>query len=221
LRLRFRYRHAHVLVAAAAHAKGFTLREVETLFQSRHAGKSFIKDWPVKLVTEVCMDTAKAFVELRLLPQRVNELDEFARIVGQAGEKASPGFWQRLERQRLFMREALRNRLITRRARQMYDVLMITQWASAQQVLALQELRLRRLIRHAYHHVPYYREVFDRMRIRPEQIATLSDLQRLPRSRSMCPPRPPLTWPLLSSWFPRRQRRGLCSSRRHPERAGM
>ncbi|HJZ78024.1 MAG TPA: hypothetical protein VKE51_40125, partial [Vicinamibacterales bacterium] len=46
LRLRFRYRHAHVLVAAAAHAKGFTLREVETLFQSRHAGKSFIKDWP-------------------------------------------------------------------------------------------------------------------------------------------------------------------------------
>src|SRR5262249_56564750 len=84
LRLRFRYRHAHVLVAAAAHAKGFTLREVETLFQSRHAGKPFIKDWPVKLVTEVCMDTAKAFVELRLLPHRADELDEFARIVGHA-----------------------------------------------------------------------------------------------------------------------------------------
>jgi phenylacetate-CoA ligase len=180
LRRRFRYRHAHVFVAAAAHAKGFTTREVETLFQSRHAGKSFIKDWPVKLVTEVCVDTAKAFVELRLSPQRVDELDQFLRTIDSTREPASSARWRRFLSGLYLLTLPWRSRLITRRVRHMYDALMKTQWVSSSQILRLQEVRLGRMIRHAYHHVPYYRDIFDRMRIRPEQIVNLSDLQRLP-----------------------------------------
>jgi phenylacetate-CoA ligase len=180
LRRRFRYRHSHVFVAAAAHAKGLTLREVETLFQSRHAGKSFIKNWPVKLVTEVCVDMAKAFVELRVLDQQVDELGQFLRTFQPTKEPVSSGLWRRLALELHFLSLAFKSRLITRRVREMYRALISTQWASSQQILSLQELRLRKMIRHAYDHVPYYRELFDRMRIRPEEIVTLSDLQRLP-----------------------------------------
>src|SRR5204862_5925210 len=62
----------------------------------------------------------------------------------------------------------------------MYQGLVKTQWTPPAQIRQLQELRLRRLIRHAYHHVPYYREAFDRLKIRPEEIHTLSDLCKLP-----------------------------------------
>jgi phenylacetate-CoA ligase len=165
LRHRFQYRHAHVFVAAAAKAKGFTQREVETLFQSRHAGTSFIKNWPVKLVTEVCVDTAKAFVELRLLRQPIDELEQFLRTMPSDQPPRPAGLWRQL---------------ITRRVRPIQDALTRTQWASPDRIRGLQDLRLRRLIRHAYQHVPYYRELFDALGIRPEEIVTVSDLQRLP-----------------------------------------
>jgi phenylacetate-CoA ligase len=180
LRRRFRYRHFHVFVAAAAHARGFTLREVETLFQSRVAGQSFIKKWPVKLVTEVCVDTAKAFFEFRLLHQRVGELDDVLQAVQATPQPMSDGRWRRLVLELYFLGLIFKRSLITRRVRRMYDALMRTQWAAAEQIRRLQELRLRRMIRHAYHHVPYYREVFDQLKIRPEDVKTLSDLQRLP-----------------------------------------
>jgi phenylacetate-CoA ligase len=43
-----------------------------------------------------------------------------------------------------------------------------------------QELRLRRLVAHAYARVPFYRRWFDDAGARPEQIRTLDDLARLP-----------------------------------------
>lgn len=45
-----------------------------------------------------------------------------------------------------------------------------------------QELRLRRLVRHAYETVPYYRRLFDEYDLDPESIRTLDDLPRIPIS---------------------------------------
>ena len=39
---------------------------------------------------------------------------------------------------------------------------------------------LARLLRHAYDHVPYYREVFDARRLTPDDIRSMEDLERLP-----------------------------------------
>ena len=61
----------------------------------------------------------------------------------------------------------------------MYETLIRTQWAPPSDIRQLQEFRLRRMIRHAYHHVPYYSELFERLRIRPDDIQTLDDLCRL------------------------------------------
>jgi len=49
-----------------------------------------------------------------------------------------------------------------------------------ERVLAIQELRLRRLVEHAYQSVPFYREAMDRLRLRPGDIRTAGDLAHLP-----------------------------------------
>lgn len=169
LKRRFRYRHSHVFIAVAAHARGFTFREVETLFQNRHAGESFVKHWPVKLTADVCWDTVKAFVEFRLSEQPIEGVNELLQMSnGAPGHAPTPvgGVFR-----------ALRS---PRRMRRMQDALMHTQWATPSQIRQLQEVRLRRLMRHACHHVQYYRDVFERLQIRPDEIKTLGDLRRLP-----------------------------------------
>lgn len=52
--------------------------------------------------------------------------------------------------------------------------------AGREQIVAYRNDRVRRLIRHAYHHVPYYRHLFDRHHLSPEQIRSVEDLARIP-----------------------------------------
>ena len=47
---------------------------------------------------------------------------------------------------------------------------------SGQALIRYQSERLRRLVRHAYERVPYYRSLFDRHRLRPEDIRGVEDL---------------------------------------------
>jgi phenylacetate-CoA ligase len=48
-----------------------------------------------------------------------------------------------------------------------------------------QTRRLRALVRHAYARVPYYRRLFDRAGLTPQDIGTLEDLQRIPTSQKI------------------------------------
>ncbi len=49
-----------------------------------------------------------------------------------------------------------------------------------ERIVAYQNEQLRRLIHHAYQHVPYYRQLFDRHHVRPEQIRSVEDLALIP-----------------------------------------
>src|SRR6266702_1370254 len=51
---------------------------------------------------------------------------------------------------------------------------------SANELEALQEERLRKLIQHAYENVPHYRRVFDERNLKPSDINTPADLYKLP-----------------------------------------
>ena len=70
--------------------------------------------------------------------------------------------------------------MITRRARSYYRELMASQYLAPAQVRELQEKKLRRLITHAYHHVAYYREKLDAIRLHPSDVRGLDDLSKLP-----------------------------------------
>jgi phenylacetate-CoA ligase len=55
-----------------------------------------------------------------------------------------------------------------------------SQWFSPEQQAAYQEHQLRRVIGQAYHGVPYYQDLFRSLALRPEDIRTPADLQKLP-----------------------------------------
>jgi len=55
-----------------------------------------------------------------------------------------------------------------------------TQWASHDELVAIQSGYLRRLIRHAYQHTAWYRRILDERGLSPEDIRTPEDLHRLP-----------------------------------------
>lgn len=61
-----------------------------------------------------------------------------------------------------------------------YRYLKNTERLSAERLLEIQRGKLRRLIVHAYNHVPYYRSVFTKRHLRPEDIETVDDLRQLP-----------------------------------------
>ncbi len=61
-----------------------------------------------------------------------------------------------------------------------YGRLLRDQWRSADELLALQQRRMQRLIRHAYENHSFYRERFDRCGVGPGDIRSSEDLIRLP-----------------------------------------
>jgi len=59
------------------------------------------------------------------------------------------------------------------------EILTRDAW-NLEEILRYQGENLRRLMRHAVTHVPYYRELFGNLGLSPEEIKTVSDLQKLP-----------------------------------------
>ncbi len=55
-----------------------------------------------------------------------------------------------------------------------------SQWFSREECRAYQENGLREIVAHAYAKVPYYRRLFDSLKIKPGEIRHLEDLRRIP-----------------------------------------
>lgn len=64
--------------------------------------------------------------------------------------------------------------------RRTYRFLAKSQWWSAEELREYQRRRLRRLLRHAYENVPYYRGVFDERGLKPDDFDDVEDLKKLP-----------------------------------------
>ena len=55
-----------------------------------------------------------------------------------------------------------------------------TQWYSYNELVEYQNIRLNRLIKHAYQTVPYYNHVMNKEKLKPEDIKTIEDLYKMP-----------------------------------------
>ncbi len=55
-----------------------------------------------------------------------------------------------------------------------------SQWFSKEELQTLQLQRLSLILNHAYSHVPYYRNLFDSLRLKPHGIKTTEDLSKIP-----------------------------------------
>jgi phenylacetate-CoA ligase len=74
----------------------------------------------------------------------------------------------------------LADKLMRRGISKEWRLLTKTDWISEQELIDLQSVRLRKLITHCYANVPYYTKLFDRLGLKPEDIQTHNDLQKLP-----------------------------------------
>ncbi len=58
--------------------------------------------------------------------------------------------------------------------------LISNQWKSPEEIRQIQNAKLRRLIKHAYEKVPYYRELFDSAKLKPADVQSIDDLIKVP-----------------------------------------
>jgi phenylacetate-CoA ligase len=180
LRHRLHYNYFQSLLAVSANSKGYSIREVETLFESRLAGKSFIQGMALGTITRTLADVCKGFYEFRLSTKRDNLLADFLKTHQPVTVEKAPALWRRAWFELYFLLTPLHKWMITRRAKLYYQELKKSQWLSPSDVKELQEMKLRALIQHAYRHVPYYHDRMRSLGLKPEDIQTIEDLQKLP-----------------------------------------
>ena len=180
LRHRLQYYYFQALIAVSAASKGYSIREVETLFESRLAGKSFLAGKAWRAVFRTLADVCKGFYEFRLSTKRDHFLADFLRSHTPTTTEKPLAPWRRVWFEAYFLLTPIHKWMITRRAKLYYHELKKSQWLSPADVKELQEIKLRALIQHAYRHVPYYRDQMTRLDIKPEDIRCLEDLQKLP-----------------------------------------
>ncbi len=177
---RFNYHYFQSFITVAAHSKGYSIREVETLFNERLVGESFLSNFPWKVIFRSLGDISKALVEYRLMGRRTTVLKDFLASHPPAREENTLPGWRRPLFSFYTKTMPVHHWMITRQAANYYEEMKRTQWLSGDQVRELQEQRLRKLVRHAYAHVAYYREVFDQAGLKPSDVETIEDLQKLP-----------------------------------------
>jgi phenylacetate-coenzyme A ligase PaaK-like adenylate-forming protein len=177
---RYSYRYFQTFIAVSAKAKGYRIHEIETLFESRLLGNSFMPGFPVKVISLVLLDILKALAEFRFFPKREVILEQFLKTHEPVRRDEPLSRPRRLWLEFFFWTMPFHKWMLTRNTREYYLELKRSQWLTLDEMRTLQELKLRRLIYHAYYNVPYYRQTFDALGLRPYDIRTIEDLRKLP-----------------------------------------
>lgn len=177
---RFKYYYFQSLIMVAAHNKGYSIKEIETLFESRLLGDSFIPKFPLGLILKVLVDVAKACYEFRMMDKRETLTEDFLINHPIKKYKETLMGWRKVLFNIYIVTMPLHHWMISRNAAIYYEELKKTQWLKPEEIKKLQEKKLQKLINHAYYHVAYYRELFDKIKIKPSDIRTIEDLQKIP-----------------------------------------
>lgn len=179
LNLRRRYHYPHTFIRVAAERKSYIVAEVETLFVERQSGQSFLGNFPIRPVLKVMKDLAAAVLDFSLRAPE-NDLEAFLREHAPLREPEAYTGWRKLLVEAYFHTMPLHKWMITRRARGLFHALRRSQYLSREDMDTYRLRKLRRLLRHAYNHVPYYRDAFDKAGVKVEDIQSIADLARLP-----------------------------------------
>jgi phenylacetate-CoA ligase len=174
------YAYWQSFIMVAAHAKGYSYKEIEILFEPRRQGTSFLTGNTARVSARSIVDLGKAVWEYRLRQTPRDHAEQFLRrhpVEDRSPTRpatASPlwrGYIAAFDRTHW---------MITRDVEEYYALLRQTQWLSPAQVRELQDEKLRRMVRHAYRNVPYYRARMQELKLQPQDIRGVADLHKLP-----------------------------------------
>ncbi len=174
------YGYWQSFIMVAAHAKGYSYREIEAVFEDRKQGQSFLEGRAYRAAARCLVDVGTALWEYRVTTEPHDLARNFLTKEG-AGVDEPPSRRANPARFRAAVTALPRTHTVrARNAEGYYETLSSTQWLSPEQVADLQDEKLRRLVRHVYRSVPYYRAKMQELRLHPEDIRTASDLAKLP-----------------------------------------
>ena len=174
------YHYWQSFIMVAAHAKGYSYREIETLFENRKQGTSFLESIAYRATARSFVDLGTAVWEYRVHRRPRDEARQFLErnsipVTEPPSRAVHPSRW------RSYMATFEQTHwTITRDVEHFYETLNTTQWLPPSQMRELQDEKLRRLVRHAYRSVPYYRVKMQESGLRPEDIRSQDDLHKLP-----------------------------------------
>ena len=174
------YAYWQSFIMVAAHAKGYTYKQVETLFEPRRAGKSFMDNAPVSVIAKCFVDLGKAVLEYRVKKQQPSQLRNFLDREKPLVRDAPEPAWRQIYFNGYMKAFGATHWMMTRAAADHLHDLRESQWLSPEQMHDLQSYKLRRLVEHAYRHVPYYRDKMREMGISPDSIKSIDDVGKLP-----------------------------------------
>lgn len=175
LRDRHRFSNFQTFIGVAARANGFRVVEVETLFQSREIGESFLT---AKRISSIILSTAKdLLVGIRLYTRSQGRYDFIFQREKFKPELSIP---RKIRFNLFFLTMPLHKWIIGRNAKSLYFWLKNTEYCSKEELQELQLLRLRKMLQHAYIHVPFYRRSFDEVGFKPLELKSLSDIAKVP-----------------------------------------
>ncbi len=126
------------------------------------------------------IDVGRAFVEYRLRPQTPSVLRNFLDRERPLVREQPTSLVRQLHWRGYIASFGATHWMMTKEVDTQLHELRESQWLSPDKMRALQEDKLHRLVRHAYRHVPFYRERMKEAKLAPEDIRTLEDLQKLP-----------------------------------------
>ena len=174
------YGYWQSFIMVAAHTKGYTYREIEAVFEDRKQGQSFLAGRAYRAAAQCLVDVGAALWEYRVTTEPHDLARNFLQKAG-ASLDEPPSRRANPARFRASVTALPRTHKVrARNAEGYYETLSSTQWLSPEQVIDLQDEKLRRLVRHVYRSVPYYRAKMRELRLTPEDIRTQADLAKLP-----------------------------------------
>jgi phenylacetate-CoA ligase len=164
-----RFHYFQHMITVVAKSKGYSIRQVETLFAERQAGKSFIGGFPLAMMSRTMVDIGRAIVAYRVREPKDQTLE--AALVARAGPAGGlPGA----------AGHRVRDPGVSSNAPRYLDELRRTQWLPRAELEQLQLQRLRRLVAHASDHVGYWRELLQVAGVAADDLRTLDDVRRIP-----------------------------------------
>lgn len=180
---RGRYYFFQSFIMVAANAKGYSYKEVETLFQPRRQGESFLDTTATVASLKSLVDLGRAAWEYRIARPPHDATSGFVPRSEPAPCPAPPppALPDDSRRQRVYLRSfELTHFMMTSAVEQKLRTLRSTEALPRERLRELRDEKVRRAIRHAYRNVPFYRARMQSLGIRPEDVDGQDALVRLP-----------------------------------------
>ena len=138
------YYYWQSFIMVAAHAKGYSYKEVETLFENRRAGKSFLDDIAYRASARSFVDLANAAWEYRVQRRPADPSEQLLGRRSVPDRSPSAPLASRARWKAYLAAFDLTHEVATRDAGHYHELFRRTQWLAAEDLRELQDEKLRR-----------------------------------------------------------------------------